>query len=183
MWDYANGFDEEAVHSYYEKREVKSISNGFTFPRDLATLDEIRGGVNALADSVAFRLRDKKLLAYTVSVQIKDRDFHTIQRQKALQIPTHLRKDIAETVMELIRNNWTGEVPIRLITVGCTDLVGEDDAGQQLSLFSNESLEVRDKQERLEDAVNAIQKKLGKSSITFGLNRVSKEPTTGKGEI
>ncbi|MBR3123962.1 MAG: DNA polymerase IV [Mogibacterium sp.] len=183
MWDYANGFDEEAVHSYYEKREVKSISNGFTFPRDLATLDEIRGGVNALADSVAFRLRDKKLLAYTVSVQIKDRDFHTIQRQKALQIPTHLRKDIAETAMELIRNNWTGEVPIRLITVGCTDLVGEDDAGQQLSLFSNESLEVRDKQERLEDAVNAIQKKLGKSSITFGLNRVSKEPTTGKGEI
>jgi len=182
MWDNANGFDEEAVHSYYEKREVKSISNGFTFPRDLTSFDEIREGVNVLADSVAFRLRDKQLLAYTVSVQIKDNSFHTIQRQKALQIPTHLRKDISETVMELIKSNWTEGVPIRLITVGCTDLVSEKDAGQQLSLFSDESLEEREKQERLEDAVNAIQKKLGKSSIAFGLNRVSKKSKTEKGE-
>ena len=121
-------------------------------------------------------------MAYTVSVQIKDNSFHTIQRQKALQIPTHLRKDISETVMELIKSNWTEGVPIRLITVGCTDLVSEKDAGQQLSLFSDESLEEREKQERLEDAVNAIQKKLGKSSIAFGLNRVSKKSKTEKGE-
>ena len=182
MWDYANGLDDEPVHSYYEEREVKSVSNGFTFPRDLTNFDEIRGGVNALSDSVAYRLREKQLLAYTVSVQIKDRDFHTISRQKALQVPTHLRKEIAEIVMELIRNNWTGEIPIRLITVGCTDLVREDEAGQQLSLFGDESLEEREKQERLEDAVNSIQKKLGKGSIAFGLNRVSKETKTGKGE-
>ncbi|MBR0343205.1 MAG: DNA polymerase IV [Oscillospiraceae bacterium] len=182
MWDYANGLDDEPVHSYYEEREVKSVSNGFTFPRDLTTMDEIRGGVNALADSVAYRLREKKLLAYTVSVQIKDRDFHTISRQKALQVPTHLRKEISEIAMELIRNNWTGEIPIRLITVGCADLVHEDEAGQQLSLFSDESLEEREKLERLEDAVTSIQKKLGKGSIAFGINRVSKETKTGKGE-
>ena len=183
MWDYANGNDDEAVHSYYEERKVKSISNGFTFPRDLTTLDEIREGVNALADSVAYKLREKKLLAYTVSVQIKDKDFHTIQRQKALQLPTHLRKEIAEIVMDLIRNNWSGDVPIRLITVGCTDFVNENEAGEQLSLFSGDSVENRERQERLEDAVNSIQKKLGKSSIAFGMNHVSKETKTKKGEI
>lgn len=182
MWDRANGIDDEPVHSYYEEREVKSVSHGFTFPIDLTSMDEIRGGVSALADAVAYRLREKKLLAYTVSVQIKDKDFHTIHRQRALQVPTHLRREIAETVMDLIRKNWDGTTPIRLITVGCSDLVNEDEAGQQLSLFSDESPEDREKQERLEDAVDSIRKKLGRKSISFGLNTVSEQTKSGKRE-
>ena len=168
MWEYANGNDAEEVHSYYEKREVKSVSNGFTFPRDLTNYEEIRSGVNALADTVASRLRDKELLACTVSVQIKDKNFHTIQRQRPMEIPTHLRREIADTAMDLIKENWSGEVPIRLITVGCSDLVPEGDYGQQLSFFDNDSLKDREKQERLESAMDSIRKKLGRDSISLG---------------
>ena len=85
-----------------------------------------------------------------------------------MEIPTHLRREIADTAMDLIKENWSGEVPIRLITVGCSDLVPEGDYGQQLSFFDNDSLKDREKQERLESAMDSIRKKLGRDSISLG---------------
>ncbi len=171
IWDYATGNDFEPVRSYYAEREVKSVSNSWTFPRDLTTPDEIAEGVYALSDQVAARMRSAGKKGYTVQIQLKDADFRTISRQKALEIPTYLRKEIAEVSMELVRANWTPGSPVRLISVGCTDLVDADGSGEQMSLFGESEKWDREKQERLESAVDSIRKKLGRDSIGFGLDR------------
>ena len=173
IWDYANGMDQEPVRSYFDEREVKSVSNSCTYPRDLVTLDELSDGVYDLADSVSSRLRSAGKKGYTVQIQLKDSNFHTISRQKALSSPTHLRKEIAEVSMELIRANWKTGTPIRLISVGCTDLVDSIDSGEQLSLFMDDSDWDRVKQEKLESTVDLIRNKLGKNSIGFGLDSKS----------
>ncbi len=181
IWDYANGNDQEPVRSYYEEREVKSVSNSCTYPKDLMTLDEISDGVYILSDSVASRLRKAGKKGYTIQIQLKDSGFHTISRQKALSVPTHLRKEIAEVSMDLIRSNWNPGTPIRLISVGCTDLVDSEESGTQLSLFEDRTSWDREKQEKLESTVDQIRNKLGKSSISFGLDaKASYGKTNGK---
>jgi len=169
IWKYANGLDEEPVRPYYAEREIKSVGNGFTFRRDLVGEAEIRSGVAALADSVAARLRSQKLKCRTIQVQIKDPAFKTIQRQKSLDQPTFLMKEIIDVSMDLISKNWNMKAPIRLITITCTDLVKEDAETTQLSLFDNqEQGRKREKQEKLEAAVAQIRGKHGKDSILYG---------------
>ena len=58
---YANGLDNEPVKSIYEKEEVKSIGNSTTFSKDITGEDEIKKGVYALSDSIAERMRRKRL--------------------------------------------------------------------------------------------------------------------------
>jgi len=57
LWKYANGLDDEPVHSYYDKYEVKSIGNGTTFRRDVYTHEEMRACITMLCDEVVWRLR------------------------------------------------------------------------------------------------------------------------------
>ena len=57
LHDYANGLDTDPVRSRYEEEMVKSVGNGTTFPKNLTTAEQVRGGIAVLADSVATRLR------------------------------------------------------------------------------------------------------------------------------
>ena len=52
LHDYANGLDTDPVRSRYEPEMVKSVGNGTTFPKNLTTAEQVRGGVAVLADSV-----------------------------------------------------------------------------------------------------------------------------------
>ena len=171
LWTYANGLDEEPVRSYYAPREVKSISNSFTFPRNLVEEDEIKSGVFVLADSVCSRLRDAGLKGGTLQIQLRDTDFHTISRQKPFPTPTNLVQEVAGEAMNLIHDNWQKGRPIRLISVGCTDLVQEDEAVEQLSFFTQESVKDREKQQKIEDTMAQIRSKMGSDSIRFGITQ------------
>ncbi|MBQ4094208.1 MAG: DNA polymerase IV [Oscillospiraceae bacterium] len=179
LWDNANGLDNEPVRSYYAPREVKSIGNSYTFRRDLVTTEEIRTGIAALADSVAARLRAKGLVAYTVQLQIKNPQLKTIQRQRTLERPTHLMREITDICMELLRQHWPIGSPIRLLSVTCSDLVPQQEAGEQISLFAGEADARREKQEKLEAAMAAIREKHGRGSIAFGM-RPEDEEDIGK---
>ena len=167
LWEYASGNDEEPVRSYYEEREVKSVGNSFTFSRDLVTPEDIRAGINMLADSVSSRLRRKGFLAGTIQVSIKDPDLKTIQRQRTLDVPTHLQREIADIAFELVEANRGGG-PVRLLGISCSDLVPEDEAVTQMSLFEGSGGTDRQRQEKLEDAVASIKNRMGKDSIRLG---------------
>ena len=170
LWDYASGNDTEPVRSYYDEREVKSVGNSFTFSRDLITPEDIRAGINMLAASVSGRLRRKGVLAGSVQVSIKDPDLKTIQRQRTLDVPTHLQREIAEIAFELVETNRNGSA-VRLLGISCSDLVPEGEAVTQMSLFEGTGSTDRQRQEKLEDAVASIKKRMGKDSITLGFRR------------
>ena len=148
--EYANGLDDSPVKAATDERDVKSVGNGMTFKRNLVGLDDIRIGVNALVDEVAYRMRKYGLKCSTVSINIKDPNFKSISRQKTLDTPTHLTKEIAETAIELIKTSWSMTALIRTLTITGMNLINENCVTEQLSLFETKDKFQKEKQEKLE---------------------------------
>jgi DNA polymerase-4 len=168
LYNYANGLDDEPVHDYRDVREVKSVGNSVTFRRDISGEEDIRRGLRAICESVAKRLRRKKLKCWVVQVGIKNPDLKTISRQKTLSVPTHLATELTEAAMELVRSCWNMNAPIRMLAVSGTNLVPDDASGEQLCLFSPDDTYARERQEQLESALDSIREKFGSSSVTTG---------------
>ena len=171
LWLYANGLDDGRVRRFDEREPVKSVGNGMTFRRDLCGEEEIRAGVISLCDEVATRMRDEGVKCRTVQVHIKRPDLSTLSRQASLPRATYLQKELADTAMELIRKNWRMNAPIRALTITATNLVSENEALEQLSLFElvePSQRESREKLERAEEAMRAIRARHGRQSIAMG---------------
>lgn len=169
LYDCIHGFDTEPVRDFYQYIAPKSVGNSMTFRRDLLGEKEVRSGISALSDSVASRLRYEGFKCTVVQVQIRDPEFKTIQRQRKLDHPTYLQKEITEVAMELILENWDFSHPIRLLGVSGNDLVPSDTEDfEQISLFEKKEKIDTEKQGKLEDAMAEIREKYGTSSIKFG---------------
>ena len=102
---YARGEDDDPVKHFYDEREVKSIGKGMTFSRNLLGREDIAKGVMMLSDNIAHQMREKNIKCNTITVHIKDTGLKTISRQKTLESPTYLTKDIYKVAMELIEEN------------------------------------------------------------------------------
>ena len=177
MHEYANGLDRSPVRPQAEREPVKSVGNGTTFPHDLTRWEEVRAGLAALSDSVAMRLRRQGLYCSGVQVTIKDSSFCSISRQKRLESPTRLMKDIQRAAMELTRSAWRAPTPIRMLTVTALHITESAESFEQLDLLGAGRAVSDARQEKLESAVKAIRDKFGDGSITFG----SGEPPGAKG--
>ena len=173
LHDYANGLDHDPVRSRYDAEPVKSVGNGTTFPKNLTTREQVHAGVAVLADSVASRLRHAGLYAGGVQVTVRDPQFHDRSRQRQLAAPTHLIRDLTDAAMELVFELWKPPSPIRALTVTAIHLVQEGEAYEQVDLFS--SGPGKEKQEKLEGAMEQIRKKFGADAIVFGAARPEKE--------
>ena len=167
LWRYASGLDEEPVHTYWDRPAPKSVGNGMTFRRDIAGADEIRAGVMAMADLVAARLREVDRKCTVVQVQIKDPNFHTVQRQCTLRRATWLQQEIVAHAMELIAGSVGLGASIRALTVTAAGLVSPGETEEQLDIFSAAEPQ-NDKQENVEKAIANIRGKHGRASIRLG---------------
>ena len=178
LWQYANGLERDPVRRCGDRPEIKSVSRGMTFKRDLTREDEIRAGVSVLADHVAMALRRQGLKGAVVTVQLKTPDLRVVSRQTSLDHPTYLQHEIQSVVLQLIGANWAiGEkAPIRAMTLGVTKLVPAEQAGEQTDLFDSLALPGaakptqarREKMEKLEAAVDLIRRRFGSAMIALG---------------
>lgn len=173
LYEYANGLDSAPVRSRYDAEPVKSVGNGTTFPRNLTTQEQVHAGIAMLADSVATRLRHYGLYAGGVQVTIRDPDFHDRSRQCQMSAPTHLIRDLTETATDLVHQLWKPPTPIRAMTITAIHLVPEGEAYEQVDLFT--PVPKKEKQEKLEGAMDQIRKKYGNSAILFGAAKQEKE--------
>jgi DNA polymerase-4 len=167
--DYANGIDESPVNFAYESREVKSIGNGMTFKRNLIGLEDINAGILFLSDMVATRLRKSGLKCNTVQVVIKDPQLKTISRQKKLNKPTQLSREISCAAIDIIKETWNLKFPIRMLAITGMKLVAEN-YFEQTSLFCEEEDKGREKMEKIEETIDNIHSRYGRGSISFGAN-------------
>ena len=170
---YANGLDDAPVRSRYDAEPVKSVGNGTTFPQNLTTLAQVQTGVAVLADSVATRLRHQGLYAGGLQVTVRDPQFHDRSRQCQLSSPTHLIRDLTNTAMDLVCQLWKPPAPIRALTVTALHLVPEGEAYEQTDLFTEAPK--KEKQEKLEGAMEQIRKKYGGGAIVFGAAQPEKK--------
>ena len=170
---YANGQDQEPVRARDRRERVKSVGNGVTFPENLTTREEVAAGVAGLADSVASRLRRQGLYAGGVQVTVRDPEFRDRSRQRRLDAPTHLIRELTEAAYALVEELWRPPSPIRALTVTAIALVPENEAYEQTDLFS--SLPEKERQEKMEDAMVRIREKFGGSAILFGAAQPKKD--------
>lgn len=173
LYEYANGLDTSPVRSRYDADPVKSVGNGTTFPQNLTTREQIHAGIAMLSDSVATRLRHHGLYAGGLQVTIRDPEFRDRSRQCQLSAPTHLIRDLTETATDLVHQLWKPPSPIRAMTVTAINLVPEGQAYEQVDLFT--PVPRKEKQEKLEGAMDQIRKKYGNSAILFGAAKPEKE--------
>ena len=176
LWAYANGLDDEPVRKWGDRPQIKSVSHGMTFRRDLVTEEEFLTGVAVQADRIAMSLRRHGLKGSVVSVQIKTPELEVISRQVSLDHYTWLEHEIRDVAMKLIRENWKAGRPIRALTVGVTKLVPADEAVEQTDLFDllgekKDTGKTREKQDKMEAAVDGLRQKLGRLAVTLGVQQ------------
>lgn len=175
LHDYANGLDTDPVRSRYEAEPVKSVGNGTTFPQNLTTAEQVRGGIAILADSVASRLRHAGLYAGGIQVTVRDPQFRDRSRQMQLPAPTHLIRELTAAAMELTHQLWKPPAPVRALTVTAIHLVPQEDAYEQVDLFTAGAAPRKEKQEKLEATMDRLRGKYGTGVISYGAAHPEKE--------
>ena len=175
LWHSANGRCSEELLAQPEAN--KGYGNSTTLPADVTTEAGAQRVLLSLCETVAMRLRRQGLYCSGVQVTIKDSSFRSISRQKRLESPTRLMKDIQRAAMELTRSAWRAPTPIRMLTVTALHITESAESFEQLDLLGAGRAVSDARQEKLESAVRAIRDKFGDGSITFG----SGEPPGAKG--
>ena len=142
---YANGLDRSPVSSACQENAPKSIGNGLTFPRSLSGREEICSGI---------------------SLAIRDPDFRDISRQRRLEPPTCLARELSQAAVSLAEGCWNMDSPVRALTVTALYLISEDQAGVQLDLLGQADAPRRDRLERLDRTLDQIRAKYGRNAIS-----------------
>ena len=156
LWTFANGLDAAPVAQSGEESFIKSVGNSTTTPRDLVNIEDVKMIVYVLAESVAARLRRHGLKCRTVAVHIRNNELYSIERQGKLPAPSFLAQDIAGKALEIFRQNYGWDRPIRSLGVRGADLVTEHGA-VQLDMFAPDSAE----QEQLERTLDRLRERFG----------------------
>ncbi|WP_419007144.1 DNA polymerase IV [Evtepia gabavorous] len=167
LHDAANGWDHSLVRPAGETPPPKSVGNGLTFRRNLTGAEEIQAGAQLLAERVALRLRRHQLKCTTVQVSLRSPEFKTIQRQKGTPAPTNVSRVIFQCVVELLEGTWNWSAPLRAMTITAAGLVPEEEAGEQLDLFTPQAAVRRGKQEKLERTMDALRDRYGPHVIGY----------------
>ena len=163
---FANGEDQTPVNKENIHAPIKSIGNSTTTPRDLETYEDVAIITYALSESVSARLRENNFACNVVEISVRDNELYSFTRQKKISNPTDITNEIAETALELFRENYKWEKTIRSIGVRASDLTNPCCA-TQLSLFVDEAY--RDKLRRADRTVDEIRRRFGYKSIQRGL--------------
>lgn len=159
MWEYANGIDNSEV--LYKQEKPKGVGNSITLPQNITDIEKLEEILLALTEQVTYRLRKYELLANTVSVQLRTKDFEDTSHQSKLLIATSSTREIYEKAKQLLHKMYYMPMSIRLVGVRVDNLVGKDTL--QLSLFDNNE---EKKQEKLDKVIDEIKNKYGYNKIT-----------------
>ena len=169
---FANGQDNSPVAAVGEEAAIKSIGNSWTTPRDLLNEQDCRIVFYGLAESVAERLRDLGLCGRTVQIHLRDNQLYSFERQMTLPKATCLACDLSAAAIQLLRDNYRWQQPLRSIGVRATQLVTANEQ-VQLSFFEDESRRLR--WEALERTVDGIRSRFGHHAIDIALMGLDKQ--------
>ncbi len=164
---YARGEDTSPVECG-DADDVKSVSQGYTFNRDLTTLEDCRAGIDYLSLRIAERLRSHGQNCLGVAITVKDPNLRSVQRQKPLKYATSNSRDIAASAFELLKDEWMPGKILRMITVHAINLVREDMSTQQLDFFGETKDADIKKNSKREIAIDKIRRRFGDDGILTG---------------
>ncbi len=97
-----------------------------------------------------------------IAISIRDNELYHFSRQKKIQEPTDITDEIMRAAYQLFKENYHWSRPIRSLGIRADDLV-MGIVPVQLDLFMNEQR--REKQEKLDRAVDEIRRRFGYHSV------------------
>ena len=163
---YARGEDDSPVIA--ERDDAKSVGNGFTFRHNLVSKEECRVGIEFLSEEIGRRLRSIGMKCSTVQLSIKDDYFRTIQRQRTINPPTDISREIAARAYEILLGEWSEGKEVRMLTVTATGLVHTERICEQIDMFTPIDNSRRDKNKKIEETVDKIRQKHGWNAVFAG---------------
>ena len=181
LWAFANGYDESPVKLENTSAPIKSAGNSTTTPKDMETDEDVKIVLYILAESVAARLRENGFRCRTVEISIRDKDLFHFSKQVKLQNASNITREIAEAGYKLYKESYRlpadeqelknsrpefYQKPLRSIGIRGTDLV-TDYFWEQLDMFMDP--QAREKQMKVDAAVDTIRRRFGFYSIQRGL--------------
>ena len=119
LHDQAWGIDPRPVSP---GRVEKSIGTESTFPENVVERSRIEQFILGASHQCARRLRESGLVAWTVSVKMRDAQFQTMTRSTTLAAPTDLGRDIARSAEELFAREVMPAGGVRLFGVRAENL-------------------------------------------------------------
>lgn len=166
LWSFANGYDDSPVKLENTHAPIKSVGNSTTTPKDLVCDEDVKIVLYILAESVAARLRENGFRCRVVEISVRDNELFSFTRQKKIDHATNITGEIAAYAYQIFKENYNWSKPIRSVGVRGADLV-TDNYWEQIDLFS--SVEKREKQMKMDSAVDEIRRRFGFYSIQRGL--------------
>lgn len=153
LWKKAQGIDNTPVTPYHER---KSISSSLTLGKDTIDVRKLKSILTAMAEKLAFYLRNGNKVTSCVTVTVRYSDFDTHTRQKRINY-TSLDHTLIQTVMELFDQLYDRRVLVRLVGVRYSHLLG---GGYQMNLFEDNERFVK-----LYQAMDKIRRRYGQNSV------------------
>ncbi|NCF64906.1 MAG: DNA polymerase IV [Chloroflexi bacterium] len=120
----AQGIDKRQVQVV--RGPAKSISQEWTFSKDVSDPAILREQLQKMCSSVARSLQKRNLIAHTVTVKFRWDDFTTFTRQKSLAVGIDREAEIYHLASAIWQENWPGNPPLRLLGVGVSNLENPD---------------------------------------------------------
>ncbi len=153
LWKKAQGIDNSPIITYHER---KSISIERTFEKDTTDVVKLKSIITAMAENLAYQLRNGNKLTACVTLKIRYSDFTTVTRQ--MHIPyTSVDHKLINVVTELFKVLYSRRMLIRLIGVRYSKLVG---GGYQINLFEDSKEMVR-----LYQAMDKMRNRYGQDAV------------------
>lgn len=153
IWKRAQGIDNTPLIPFHER---KSISTERTFGKDTIDTQKLRTTIFAMAENLAFQLRNADKLASTISVKIRYSDFNTYNKQ--VKIPySSADHVIIPAALELFEKLYNRRLLVRLVGVKITNIVS---GNYQINLFDD-----TEEMLKLYHAMDRVRQKYGELSI------------------
>ena len=157
LWTFANGLDRSPVMALGEEAMIKSVGNSTTTPRDIRCDQDAHMVLMVLSESVAERLREQGMKGRVVCLSVRDCDLNCFTVQRKLQRGTALASEICRCALELFRQRYHWERPVRSLGVSVSALESLD-GDVQISMFPDTG---RERRYALETAVGNIRERFG----------------------
>jgi DNA polymerase-4 len=159
------GRDRPAFREHDPKGQtLGSISNENTFAADIGDLHVIREQLCSLCERVCWRVRQRNVLARTITLKLRYSDFETLTRSSTIA-PTSAEVAVFACVRKLFRANYDRQRRVRLLGVSLSNLVGIE---RQLALpfMAEERPDVA-------NAIDVVRDRFGYDSIHLGARMAS----------
>lgn len=174
IWLKSNGIDNSPIIQYHER---KSISNERTFGRDTTDVAKLKTIITAMAENLAYQLRNGQKLTSCIAIKIRYSDFNTHTKQAKIPY-TAADHTIIEKALQLFDQLYNKRLLIRLIGVRLSGIVG---GNYQMSLFEDTQ-----RTANLYSAMDKIRNKYGSRSVmrasTFGAKTIGSNMNPFNGE-